>query len=293
MRSLVPLLLFALLSPQASGAQSQPHPLYVGELNGFLLGQSRTVLAATYGKPGDVRTVDGFRNEAYFLAKGKKTYLVCEFSPKDPDRISAIQISGDDFPEMHSFLGLRLGDRKDKVVGVLGKPTSIEPETDEALDLYHFPEPANYSLEFKRDGTLFSIRIWEPTSSGNSPSSLPDLKELASALSAQDTERLLQLLDPEVEIYVGKKTISFSTAARPELTLCHTKPTPLCEQLFGGRKSLTQALTIEKSPADQQIRIYEKGGSASVAKFPSSAILSEIVFMRRRNQWQVYEIKMK
>lgn len=259
------------------------------ELNGYLLGQRHSVLTKI-GKPyKQVKSRDGWIDEVH-LVNGEN-YMVFGFRKAGNEQMLSIQITGGPYAEMRPFLGLRLGDSKEKVVSALGKPTEIKHVSDVNVDEYRY-DPRNYSVEIDSKGKLSSIRIganeWyfkDVEFAKQSP-----VGGLRKALETCETDELVEQLSGDAEFYLGEETIEFNSSVFQEL---QNKNSRFVQLLCGGKGSLREALLTENTEEDIQMRVYEKHSPAIVAKFPNSKIVSEIVFDAVAGKWRVYEVQFR
>jgi hypothetical protein len=107
---------------------------------------------------------------------------------------------------------------------------------------------------------------------------------------ANDIDGLLGQLAGDIEIYQGDQVYDFARSARTELSDQNSK---IWKLVFGENRSVRAAFTSELFDPDQQIRLYEKGPPGSVAKFPNSKIIQEIVYDLEAGAWKVWEIKLR
>ena len=133
-----------LLSTLLSVAQNPPSQR---ELNGILLGQRREVMIAEFGKPfsSAPHKGDGGIQEAYAVSPDQKTYMACEYAAEGNGPPLLLQLTGNPNPKTLPFLGLRLGDLKDKVMKALGKPSTRKREKEFPVELWEYDD-RNYSV---------------------------------------------------------------------------------------------------------------------------------------------------
>lgn len=282
------ILIPALLLASAAAQASPPSQI---ELNGFLLGQYAKALDATFGKPTQVTTSeDHWTYRVYVFDQTHNAYMAFKSPPNDEKKLSSIQIAGDAGTAMRPFLGLSLGDDKAKVVQILGTPSKIEAETDYPVDLYTYRD-RNYSVEISHQGKLSSLQISGYAGMHDRPTTaFPDLNPLKNALMARDVDALLVQLAGDLEIYRSDNLYDFARSARTELSDHNAE---IWKLLMGDKGSVRAAFTSEPFDPDQEIRLYEKGPPASVAKFPHSKVIEEIVYNFEAGAWRVWEIKLR
>jgi len=271
------LMFWVLMSGSAlamAGAQECP-----SELNGFLLGQHRATLSAM-GKPLQTGSHNGWTFEAFQI---QSAYIVFEFSPDHHNQIAAIQVTGE-MVGMVPFLGVKLGNTEQELIAQLGKPSRVTQEADAGLQLLAY-ENRNYTFEIDEKKRISSIRIVNECP--HDAKGLPAIAELRTALLEHNINELLQLLAGDVEFYKSGKTYSFTYGARQEL---ESGTTEFSQLLYGQEKSLLTLFRDERVEPDQQLRVYEKAPPGSVAKFPDSKVVKEIVYKFEAGRWKVWEV---
>jgi hypothetical protein len=281
-------LLFFLPWLASFSALAQTVPPSQTELNGFLLGQYTKASDGTFGKPQKSGTTeDHWAYRAYVFDKEHQGYMVFQFPPDDEKRVLSIQIAGEAGTPMRPFLGLVLGDDKQKILQALGKPEKIEAEKDYDVDLYTYPD-RNYSVEVNRQGKLFSIQLRGYAGFAKDPASvMPDADALRKYVVQRDVDGLLSVLAGDVEIYQGDHVYDFLRSARTEIV---DEKSEIHQLLLGEKGSLRAAFVNERFEPDPQIRVYTKAPPGSVVKFPHSKILKEVVFKVEAGTWKVWEI---
>ena len=281
------LLVSWLLLGSAFGQSAPPSQT---ELNGFLLGQYAEAADGVFGKPTQVTTTDDhWTYRVYIFDKQHNGYMAFKFPDKDAKRMLSIQIAGDAGTPMRPFLGLSLGDDRDRVIQALGEPDKIETEKDYPVDLYTYKD-RNYSLEIDRQGRLTSIQVMGYTGFAKGPpGSMPDADILKKFILSKDVDGLLTVLAGHFEIYKGDRTFSFNRSARSELTDVKSGTRRL---LMEEKGSLREAFANEPFEPDPQIRVYEKAPPGSVVKFPRSKVVQEIVYKVEAGTWKVWEISL-
>lgn len=273
-----------------AGLAQAPPPSQV-ELNGFLLGQYAQAPDRAFGKPAQVGTdEDHWTYRAYLFDEKYGAYMAFRFPPDDHQRMLSIQIAGNAGTPMRPFLGLVIGDDKQKVLQALGNPEKIEPEKEYPVDLYTYAN-RNYSVEINRKGKLSSIQIMGYAGFAEKPpSGLPDIEGLRRFIVNHDIDGLLTVLAGDLEIYRGDHAYSFSQSARAELA---DQETEIGQLLFGDKAGLLAAFTAERFDPDEQIRLYEKAPPGCVVKFAHSKIVREVVYKAEAGSWKVWEIALR
>ncbi len=260
------------------------------ELNGFLIGQHRDPIAASFTRILQVDTTpDGWVYRTYVLDRSHRAYMSFKFPHDRPDYTVSVQVAGDSGTPMVPFLGLVLGDHRESVLTHLGKPTHITHENDLNLDLYAY-DHRNYSVELDSLGRVSSIQILGDDGFANIPTNpVPSLDSLALALQAGG-DSALQSLAPDLEIYQGGKTFTFRRAALTEL---QDDTTRFATLLLHGPNNVATILQnpSTRSTATGSIRVWERAPAGWVWKFPVSVPISEIVYTVGAGRWRVWEIR--
>jgi hypothetical protein len=260
------------------------------ELNGFLLGQHKEPIAASFTKVLRVdSTSDRWIYRTYLLDRSHHAYMTFKFAPDHPDQAVSLQIAGDSGTTMHPFAGLVLGDHREAAISRLGNPSRIEHEAELNLILYVY-EGRNYSLEFDSLSRVSSIQVFGYDGFLDRPAeTAPSLDSLGSGLAAGG-DAALQYLAPDLEIYEGGQTHSFRRAAFTEV---QDDTTAIAKLLFLGVRSVAAVLRdrSNRSGADLNIRVWERRPSGWVFKLPATAPIAEIVYVNHAGRWRVWEIR--
>jgi hypothetical protein len=260
------------------------------ELNGFLIGQHRDAIAASFATLMQADTTrDGWIDRVYLVDRTHHAYMAFKFPHDRTDFTISVQIAGDSGTPMVPFLGLLLGDHRDVLVARLGRPSHIEHEADLNLDLYQYAH-RNYSVEVDAQGRVSSIQIFAYDGFPDAPrGAAPSLDSLAHALQAGG-DIALQYLMPDVEVYRAGKTIGFEHAALTDLL---SDTTEISKALFKGPASIAAALRDSsfRAAADVNLRVWEHGGVGWVSKFPAPAPIEELVWKADAGRWRVWEVR--
>jgi hypothetical protein len=117
----------------------------------------------------------------------------------------------------------------------------------------------------------------------------PSLDSLFTALRAGGDEAL-QYLTPDVEIYVGGKTVTFRHGALRDID---ADTSDLAIALFRGTSSVRGIIEnpATRAGADVSIRMWERGVPGWVWKFPAPTPISELVFKASAGQWRLWEVR--
>jgi hypothetical protein len=263
------------------------------ELNGFLLGQHASVLANAFGDPyKEISTEDGWVYRVYTLDRSRGAYMVFKFPSFRPDYVYSIQLAGQPGTEMHSFVGMKLGDDSSAVLERLGPPSRIEYNPEFSLSLWSYDD-RNYSVEIDSLGRLYSIQIFGYAGFPEYPEGpLAPVEPLRQALSARDVDELLDVLAADFEIFKGDSVYRFERAARRDLS---DRTSVLSRLLYAAPGSLREILADVDLEKDTEValRLYDRqrpGTIYSVCKFAEGLPITEIVFQGHAGRWRVWEI---
>ncbi len=216
--------------------------------------------------------------------------MVFKFAAARPNYAISIQLAGDSGTEMHRFVGLSLGDARDRVIRQLGQPSHVERNPELKLDVLEFTD-RNYSVEIDSTGRLFSIQILGYDGFPQYPrDSVPALTQFASGLSARDLDQILESLTPDFEIFQGDSAYRFQNSARRDVA---DTAAAVARLLYAGTNSVAHALANQATvrSADLVIRVYERAAPGFAYKFSSASPLAEIVYQRSAGEWRVWEIR--
>ena len=259
------------------------------ELNGFLIGQHKDAIAASFATVLQVDTTrDGWINRTYLLDRPHRAYMSFKFTQDRPDYTVSVQIAGDSGTPMVPFVGLALGTPRDTLRARLGKPSRIEHQSDVNTDLYEYNN-RNYSVEVDTGGRVTSIQILGEQGFRQLPAGgAPSLDSLVAALQARG-DAALQYLAPDVEIYRGGKSITFRHGA---LTDLETDTSEIAIALFLGPNSVSAILQnpATRTHSDVSLRVWERRGSGWVWKFSAPVPIAEVVFKAGAGEWRVWEV---
>jgi hypothetical protein len=270
-------------------AQSAPSQL---ELNGFLIGQHRSVFVAALGKPyQEQRTPDGWTYQIFIVDQARGVYMVVKFPDDRPNNAIALQLTGDSSKKVLPFLGLRLGVDTSAVLRVLGSPSSRRAIDEPKLTLWTY-EDRNYTVEFTPAGRLYSIQLMGYTGfPTRTPESLP-IAKLRQALAERNRDELIGLLAPDIEVFRDSSVISFEGAMRAQLA---DSTSPIARELMYGDRNLGVVLSAPNAleGSDEVLRIHERpraGAMYRVLKFPERSPLKELVFEFFAGELRLWEV---
>jgi len=274
----------------ATAASLHAQVLSQRQLNGFLIGQHRDAIAASFSTVLRVDTTsDGWLNRTYLLDKTHHAYMSFKFPSDKPDYTVSVQIAGDSGTSMIPFLGIVLGTPRDQLVSRFGKPSRVEHQDDVNTDLYDY-DYRNYSFEVDSHNRVSSIQILGDEGFAKLPTgTAPSLDSLAHALQA-GPDSALEYLTPDVEIYRGGTSISFRHGA---LTDLRDPASNMAIVLFRGPNSLSTILQAPaaRSSGDVNLRVWEHGGTGWVWKFPAGVPIDELVFKGHGGRWRLWEVR--
>ncbi len=281
-----------LLAILASGPINGAHPQLPSqrELNGFLLGQHKDAIAASFGAVLQIDTTsDGWINRTYLLDRPHRAYMSFKFPHDRIDYAVSVQVAGDSGTPMVPFVGIVLGSSRQTLLSRFGKPSRIEHQSDVNTNLYTY-DGFNYSFEIDAHGLVSSIQIFgEEGFDTRPPTPAPSLDSLVVALQAGG-EAALQYLAPDIEIYLGGRSLMFRHGALADI---RTDTSDMSRALFHGPHSVASIVAAYRgdTTVDVNIRVWQQGGSGWVWKFPTSAPIAEIVFKASAGRWRLWEVK--
>ncbi len=287
MKSVSQPLLFLILISSTAIAQPKFPPSQRG-LNGFLLGEDATPIAAGFDTLlKEQKYGDGWTDRVYPLDSAATSFMVFGFADSSDDCMS-IQISGRPETAMHPFLGLRLGDPKEKVYGTLGSPTEIRHMQYRSRLFLHYDD-RNYSLELDSLGRLWSIRILGYEGFADMPpDSLPDLTAMFGALRSSDPEIILEALAPDVEIVANDTAYSFMGSP---LDVVSNQATRFSQLLYAGLSSLASLEGSQIHAALLDPQSSDDAGHVLRYTFPPNAAVKDVVFVIHAGKWRIWEVR--
>ena len=256
------------------------------ELNGYLLGEDAKPLSGGFDSLiREQKYSDGWIDRVYSLDTTKSAYMVFGFSDSSDDCMS-IQITGKTGTAMHPFLGLRLGDPRDRVNEILGPPSQVQHLHAPHLEFLQYAN-RNYSIELDSLGNLWSIRILGYVGFPDTPSdSLPNLETVFQTLQSNDPESILDALAPDVECIVGDSVYTFGGSA---LDVIEDQSSRLSQLLYSGQSSLA---SLNGSAVRAAILVPESVKNNKLTpmfKFPEPSPVKEIVFVVHAGKWRIWE----
>ncbi|MDR3762739.1 MAG: hypothetical protein P4M01_01450 [Acidobacteriota bacterium] len=290
MKTLCRLLAVFLLCAPSLTAAANPQKSAARELYGFLLRQPRTAVEAALGKETSRESLGKGSAAYYYDLPGMADSALAAIYDKE-NRLIEIELSGDDFHGVTGFFGLKLGDTREKVTSVLGRPSSVQREESggEEFERWEYND-RNYNLEFSADHQLDSIRIWDDDSEAEPP--YPGAKTalaFAEAVRAHDAGKLVEMASGELECLRAGATLS-DLGAVPARAAFSNPGSDLNACLLRAADAI-ELLAPEMKGVEAQMRVWqETGETGAVVKFPEPSLLKELVFAYECGAWRVYEV---
>lgn len=255
-------------------------------LNGFLLGEDAKPLSEVFDSViKEQKYGDGWTDRVYSLDTTGGAYMVFGFSDSSDDCMS-IQITGNAGTAMHPFLGLRLGDSRQRVMEILGTPSQVQHLHNPPLEFLLYAR-RNYSVELDSTGNLCSVRILGYKGFPDAPSdSLPNLENIFQLLQSKDPEIILEALAPDVEVVAGDSTYTFSGSA---LDVIGDQSSLLSQFLYSGQSSLASLSTSTIRGAILEPESVKINNATPMFKFPKSSSVKDVVFVVHAGKWRIWE----
>lgn len=257
-------------------------------IDGFYLGQSINAVKNVLGEPDQPYQVINVRDgeDVYIYSLDSENSFMA-FSVPDPQRgvVGSIQITGD-VSDKETFLGLKLGDSKEKVIATLGQPSEIGLGT-RSSSRYEY-EGRNYSVQISDHDKLMSIRLDALEGFPREVDENVFLEYFKSSLNTNDINEISGFLMPDVEIFIGNEVYRIDERFLDSLT----KPdSEITNQLLFAENNVKDVLNSYNGIIDLQNRFTQYGPSGYVYKFPDSKVLEEIFVVLFDGKLRVYEIR--
>lgn len=265
-------------------------PLSQRELNGFFIGQHEDVLPNEFGEPYRViNDTETSKVMSYLIDKSDSSFIAFYINKTRGNLIEQIQITGNKNTQMqYSFLGLRLGDSKERVLQTLGNPSHIEKGTRNS-DLYFYND-RNYSVQVDKLGQLISIKIFGYEGFEKETPEL-SFDYFKNTLTSGDPYLIYELIMPDIEITKNLEVYRIKNRFKNEV---FNKDSDLMKQLIYNNDSLSKTLSEYNGKIDENLRIVEGGyRNGVVFKFPDSKTLDEIFFVFEAGKWRAWEVVYK
>lgn len=261
------------------------------ELDGFLLRQPRNAVESALGKPFKSGKVSDEKSwDAYHLPNSPKDYLVVfYYTGKDAffkGKIGELELTGIESSGPTGFFGLQLGDDALKALKVLGEPSKIRHEDDVNVDLWDYAKD-NFSLEFTPDKKLYSIQIIDENGDGSPGfAGSREARIFAQAILDHNLDLTMEMASGEIEC---STSTAFGVREDSARKVLGDPKSEISTCLLRAAKAIA-AMGKEMKGMDESIRMWEKAAPGTVAKFPPSSPLKEIVFAGEAGAWRVYEV---
>ena len=256
------------------------------ELNGFILGEDAKPISGGFDSLlKEQKYSDGWVDRVYSLDTTQTAYMVFGFSDSSDDCLS-IQITGNAGTEMHPFLGLRLGDRREKVYEILGPPSSTRHLPTQYLEFLHYSN-RNYSIELDSLGNLWSIRIFGYSGFPEVPSdSLPNIETVFQSLQSKDPDLILEALAPDAEIFLRDSIFSFEGSA---LDVIKDPSSRFSQLLYSGQSSVASLSHSFISAATLDPESVKNNKLTPMYKFSEPSSVKDIIFVVHAGKWRIWE----
>lgn len=263
------------------------HPSSQRELNGFFIGQHEDILKNELGEPYKIiNETYASKVNSYLIDLNDKAFIAFYINKTRGNIIEEIQITGNKNTHMdYLFLGLKLGDTKEKVLQILGSPSKIEKGTRNS-DLY-FYEGRNYSVQIDKENTLISIKIFGYTGFEQEVGTIDSFDSFKKVLNSNDMDLIYDLIMPDIEITKDGKIYRIQKRFRNDIL---DKNSEITNNLLYSNDNLNQVLSNYNGNISQEMRFTTNGPGGWVFKFPDSKILDEIFFIFEAGKWRVWEI---
>lgn len=254
----------------------------VVDLNGFRLQQIFHVAKNVYGDP--FTTVGNETKVGKAFRVGEEAYMIFSYHAKYENSIAAMQLTGV-LPNTPVFLGLSLGDPKEKVLKALGPPDDIKEISEPLVKELKYND-RNYSVELDSSGRLYSIRIFTTKKIVSDIDSETDTwTEFSTAIKSMKFSEVEKMLRPDVEIYKDGQT--FSVKGRYS-DFQNAPDQNIVDSLFSESESVLSE--VKTFTPEKELRLILDFGVGEVYKFKTSKVLREIVFFPFNGKYRVYEI---
>lgn len=257
------------------------------ELNGYLLGEDAKPLSEGFDSLiREQKYSDGWIDRVYSLDTSRSAFMVFGFSDSSDDCLS-IQITGKAGTTMYPFLGLRLGDTREKVNDIFGPPTQVQHLPASHLEFLQYRR-RNYTVELDSLGLLWSIRILGYRGFPDNPTdSLPTLETVFQSLRSSDPEVILEALAPDAELIVGDSVYTFAGSA---FDVVNDRSSRFAQLLYSGASSLAsldqsfiRAATLDPASLSVNVPKFE---------FPPNSPVEDMVFVVHAGKWRIWEARL-
>ncbi|GAT62946.1 hypothetical protein [Paludibacter jiangxiensis] len=261
------------------------------DLNGFRLKQFRTVpkneLKNLLQKD---KFEDGFEYEMYAIKPDTSVYMTFEYDKADLNVIWSIQVTGRAKGYDCKFKGLTLGMSKDEVEHTLGQPSS-KVDAGEYGTRWEY-EGTNYSVEINSQNQLSSIKIMNISDKffpRVDATMIPSFEQFSAVIRSGDRKKIINLLDPDIEIYEKNETYSFERAIDSEID---SDASGVFRRIETIKARLELVNPTDSTQYEENIRIMEGRTPMHVAKIKTAKNYTEIVFNWTFGKYRIWEIKL-
>ncbi|HEX6278511.1 MAG TPA: hypothetical protein VFZ49_00730 [Pyrinomonadaceae bacterium] len=259
------------------------------DLNGFRLGQLRSVTQRELGAPEQAGpSTEDVVFEAFLLKEEPQLYMVFQYRKDEPDRIWSIQMTGEDPLHDPSFKDLRLGLPASEVEKRLGKPFLKENVGEHGTRWEYAGR--NFSVETNPQSKLSSIRIVNDRSKDPDVKNMPRFSDVVKQLQTPQNSDLAEFLAPDLELYEGGKTRSFTWRMATEIASDKSG-------VFAAIRRLSKELsTVDSTKPDQyeeKLKLHRAREAQHVIRLPKLTGVTEIVFRWNGERWQIWEFGAK
>jgi hypothetical protein len=257
------------------------------ELNGYLLGQDAKPLSEGFDSLiREQKYSDGWIERVYSLDTAHSAFMVFGFSDSSDDCLS-IQITGEAGTSMRPFLGLRLGDTREKINEILGLPTQVQHLAATHLEFLQYRH-RNYTVELDSLGNLWSIRILGYRGfPENPPDSLPELATVFQSLRSKDPEIILEALAPDAELIVGDSVYTFAGSAFDVVSDPSSRFAQLLYSSPTGLASLDRSFIRVATPDPASLSV-----NVPKYEFPPNSPVEDVVFVVHAGKWRIWEARL-
>lgn len=263
--------------------------IIVEELNGFRLGQYKTVVDNQLGERDSFRYLDDSTLvNFYYIFPDSSTHMAFFYLPKK-NEIHSIQLTGT--KSDLSFYGITLGASSEYVASKFEKPDTIF-EVDfngEKTTTWKYYDK-NLSFVFNKD-VLSSIKIWDmytPPDYESKDYKLPRLVEYLEIIKSADKLKISNILSPNLEIFYCDKVFQWQNSFYKDI---YEKEAAIYYFVVNPEAGLALLNKLDTIPGGLNIRLIDNVGSFPVYKLPDGYFIKEVVFNFQQGRYKIWEIK--
>lgn len=204
-------------------------------------------------------------------------------------RLVGITISGAGGTPMLPFLGLSLGDEKQKVLNALGNPSKIEPEPEQKLEHYIYGG-RNYSVELDESGRLASIQLLGYRGFNKTAEvQFAGLDKFRDAILSHDVTRVLAMVTGDLQLRRAERGESFGKSARTELS---DPGNEFAQVFFNRQDSLFAFFRREKYQARPTLRYFADAPPQTIVDFDHNKIIKQMIFRLDAGEWKLEQLSL-